>query len=545
MKEKQKRKRVLFLIITILIFINCRQTARAAVVDTEETQTTGGPEADQSENGMIPEPGITKIQFVKSGVSLKIGETHVLAWHLEPAGAMEEVTFTSDNTEAVTVDENGVITGWKAGSATITAALANGERADIPVEVISDLESVGILYLTKNTCTLGTGQTRTFRYKVEPLIASKTKMVWSSNNEEIVVVDQDGKVTAKKAGKAKITLKADDGSGISTTVAVNVKTRSKKAAYTETGLNIVDTSKTKYTYTDMAADLKLLQGKYGDRLTVNILDTSYDKRNIYEVILGNPKADKKILIQSSIHGREYMTTQLTMKQIELYCLNYYTGMHQKRYYSELFDEVAFHILPMANPDGVTISQSGSKGIRNKNLRQKIEKICKKYGKGKASYYTNWKANARGVDLNRNFNVYWKTLNNGVKSPRAYFYKGSAAESEKETKTLVKLVNKIKPVCTVSYHASGSILYWNFGQKGALKKESKQLADLVESLTGYDLITSFKKSNSAGFSDWITVKKKLPAVTIEIGTKNCPLKISEFKAVWKENKMLLVELAGRY
>lgn len=545
MKKEQKRNKVLFIFIIILIFFNGRPAVKAAAVGTEETQTAGGPEAIQSENGIVPELDNTKIQFEKNRVSLKIGEVHVLAWKLEPADAMEEITFTSDNTEAVTVDENGVITGWKAGSAIITAALANGESADIPVEVTSDLESVCILYLTKNTCTLGTGQTRTFRYKAEPLIASKTKMVWSSSNEKIAVVDQNGKVTAKKAGKARIALKADDGSGISTTIMVNVKTRSKNSSFTETGLTIVNTSKAKYTYTDMADDLKLLKGKYGDRLTVNILDTSYDKRNIYEVILGNPEAEKKILIQSSIHGREYMTTQLTMKQIELYCLNYYTGMHQKRYYSELFDEVAFHILPMANPDGVTISQFGSKGIRNKNLRQKIEKICKKYGKGKASYYTNWKANARGVDLNRNFNVYWKTLNNGVKSPRAYFYKGSAAESEKETKTLVKLVNEIQPVCTVSYHASGSILYWNFGQEGTLKKKSKQLADLAESLTGYDLITSFKKSNSAGFSDWITVKKKLPAVTIEIGSKSCPLKISEFKTVWKENKMLLAELADLY
>lgn len=546
MKKEQKRKRVLFIIITtILIFINGSQPVKAAAVDTEETQTTDQSEAVQNENETSPVLSNTKIQFVKNGITLKIGETHALAWNLEPADALDAVTFTSDNEEAVTVDEDGIITGWKAGGAIITAALDNGEIAVISVKVDSDLESIRILYLTKNTATLGIGQNRTFYYKTEPLKASKTNMVWSSSNENIAVVDQNGKVTAKKAGKVKITLKADDGSGIKSIITVNVKTRSNKSSYTETGLSIVDTTKAKYTYTNMAEDLKLLQGKYGDRMSVTIVDTSYDKRNIYKVILGNPKAEKKILIQSSMHGREYMTTQLTMKLIELYCFNYYTGMYQKRFYSELFDEVAFHIIPMANPDGVTISQFGSKGIRNKTLRQKIEKVCKKYGKGKTSYYTNWKANARGVDLNRNFNVYWKQLNNGVKSPRAYFYKGTAAASEKETKALVKLVNEIKPVCTVSYHASGSILYWNFGQKGTLKKESRQLVDLAKSLTGYDLITSFKKSNSAGFSDWITVKKKLPAITIEIGSKSCPLKISEFKTVWKKNKMLFAELADLY
>lgn len=487
----------------------------------------------------------TKIQFTKDSISLKIGETYQLEWELLPAGEKHTVSFASDNEDVAAVDSNGVITAKKAGNAIITAALSNGESASIKVTVSSRLKSVQVLYLSEKTITLGKGQSRKLYYMLNPSEALDTPMIWTSNNEKIATVDQNGKVTAKNTGTAVIILSANDGSGIKTAITVKVKKRGKKNTISESGLTIVDTSKSKYTYSEMKTDLELLRKKYGDCLTVKVAGKSYDNRNIYEVILGNPKARKKIFVQSSIHGREYMTALLTMKQIELYCKNYYTGMYNQKYYSELFDEVAFHIVPMANPDGVTISQKGAKGIRNKELRKKLEKMCKKYGYGKTSYYTYWKANARGVDLNRNFDAYWDLLKDGAKKPQAYNYKGPAKESEKETKVLVKLVNEINPLCTISYHATGSILYWNFGQKGTLKNKSVKLVNMVKSMTSYSKVLDFSKYRSTGFSDWVSIKKGLPAVTIEIGKSSCPLSIKEFADIWGENKMLYAKLADMF
>ena len=53
-------------------------------------------------------------------------------------------------------------------------------------------------------------------------------------------------------------------------------------------------------------------------------------------------------------------------------------------------------MPMVNPDGVTISQYGPKKIRNATLRKNLYKIAKGFS------FKEWKANARGVDINRNY-----------------------------------------------------------------------------------------------------------------------------------------------
>lgn len=487
----------------------------------------------------------TKLQLVHTESALVVGQKYILQWSLLPTEATDPVSFSSDNESVATVDSKGEVTGVRVGTATISVFLANGEKANCVITVSSLLESIQVLYLSKNTCTLAVNQSRTVYYELVPEGNPETKMLWTTSDEQIATVEEDGRVTAKKVGTVQITMEADDGSGIKTSITVKVKKRDKSGKLSESNLSIVDDSKVKYTYNAMVSDLKALNNKYGDCIDINILNLTYDKRNIYEVVLGNPNAKKHIVVQSTIHGREYMASLLTMKQIELYCRNYYTGMHNKQYFSEYFDDVAFHIVPMANPDGVTISQSGASGIRNKTLRKKLVKMCKKYGKGKKSYYTRWKANARGVDLNRNFNSYWKILSNGIKSPGAYFYKGKTVESEIETETLVNLVNEVKPICTISYHASGSVLYWYYGQKGSLKTKSVKLVSAVKKLTGYDKITSFTKKKSAGFSDWISIKKKLPAVTIEIGKKSCPLKLKEFKSIWKKNKMLYITVADLY
>ncbi|HWT26782.1 MAG TPA: M14 family zinc carboxypeptidase, partial [Mobilitalea sp.] len=217
-----------------------------------------------------------------------------------------------------------------------------------------------------------------------------------------------------------------------------------------------------------------------------------------------------------------------------YCRNFYSGSYGGKYYSELFDKVAFYIVPMANPDGVAISQYGPSGIRDKVLRNNVIKLYKKYGKGKYSYYTKWKANARGVNLNMNFDVYWKTTK--VKS-KATGDKGKKAVSELESKTLVNLFNEIKPVKSLSYHATGSIIYWNFGQTGNLKKTSYSLAKTIKSMTAYSFVNKFDKHQSAGFSDWVSIKEKTPAITLEIGKKSCPLSIKEFSKIWSKNRLM--------
>lgn len=298
--------------------------------------------------------------------------------------------------------------------------------------------------------------------------------------------------------------------------------------------NIVSVTKQKYSYTDMQKDIKQLERKYSDYVHVKVLGTTADQRKIYDVILGNPRAKKCVVFQASIHAREYMTSQLVMEQMEYY-LDHYNDKYKGKTYKDIFDKVCVHVVAMTNPDGVTISQNGIRGIRNAGLRKKLKKM---YG---IQYTTRWKANARGVDLNSQFDNNFK-YNKKYKNGAYAEYGGKKPVSEAESKALVKLVNDVKPKAVVNYHAMGNVIYCNYGASKKMQKKVYKLAGEIRSLTGYYYMGL---DTAPGFANWLVCKKGIPSCTVEIGKHTTPVPITQFKTVWKQNKDVMAATAGLY
>ena len=78
--------------------------------------------------------------------------------------------------------------------------------------------------LNKTTLTLDIGKTSNLRATVYPSNASNKKCTWSSSNTSVATVDGNGKVTAKKAGTATITVKTSNGKTATCKVTVNLPT---------------------------------------------------------------------------------------------------------------------------------------------------------------------------------------------------------------------------------------------------------------------------------------------------------------------------------
>ena len=416
-----------------------------------------------------------------------------------------------------------------------------------PDTVEKKVEKISFPYMEdKMKIQIAVKQKRRVVVTIAPVDAANQTLIWSSSNENVVKVDENGMIQGLKVGTASITVFTTDGSNLSREFFVQVGKRKSGTSYTEKGLTIVSTKHQKYTYNEMKKDIVLLTKKYGEYLSYEVGGKSWDNRNLYVLTLGNPNAKKTVIVQASIHGREYMTAQLVMKQVEFYCRNYYTGTYKGTYFSELFEKVCFKIVPMSNPDGVSISQFGASAIRNAKLRANIQRMCRKYGRGSRSYYTRWKANARGIDLNRNFDQYWKLLSTSIHAPCASGFKGYSPVSEKESKLLVQLANKEKPSAVLSYHAMGQIIYWNFGQRGSLRTKELQLLNVVRGQTGYRPVGgAFSRHHSTGYGDWIAVSKKTPTTTIEIGSVACPLPSSQFPGTWSKNRLMFVATAKLY
>ena len=313
---------------------------------------------------------------------------------------------------------------------------------------------------------------------------------------------------------------------------------------------IVDCSRREYSYSEMLEDLQALKEQHPTRLSLREIGTSLDGRAIPLAILGNPSAQRQILVSAGIHGREYLTPLLVMKQLEFYLTYYDTGSFDGTSYSTLFDSCAFYVVPMSNPDGIMLSQEGLSSVRSEELREKIQGIYeadKRDGMTSQvqidSYLQYWKANANGVDLNRNFDALWKEYSNISRSCHAQ-YKGPFAASEPETQALVSLVEELDDLCAVlCIHSQGEVLYWNCGQTGSLYSETLSLTQTVADGNGYEIV--FDQNNDASFSDWCALEKGLVAITVETGKGLCPLDTEKFLPIWEDNYDLLARSAAHF
>lgn len=316
-------------------------------------------------------------------------------------------------------------------------------------------------------------------------------------------------------------------------------------------LAVVDTSKQVYTYDEMLEDLEVLENEYPELVTLNTLTTTKDDRSVYEVVIGKEDAKNHIMIHAGIHAREYMTSLLLMKQLEYYLYNYSVGDYEGTTYSELFSDTVFHIIPMVNPDGVSISQNGLDGIKSDEIKKDAKTwYDRDYANGATTvsfetYLKRWKANGNGVDLNRNFDYGWEEFV-GSSEQGAEKYKGEVVNSEPEAQALVALTKKYNPVAAISYHATGSVIYWDYGQTDELRDECETLAETIHKVTGYEIkYAATDKQDAAGYGDWIVMKEHIPSATIEIGTGTAPLGIDEFSNIWEENKELWAALVDLY
>lgn len=305
---------------------------------------------------------------------------------------------------------------------------------------------------------------------------------------------------------------------------------------------IVDTSRATYSYADLCEDLELLAARYSERFSYRSLGKTAAGREIWLGVLGNPNAKRQVVVSAAIHAREYMTAMLTMRQIEFYLEHYAVGTYQGLPYRELFEETCFYILPMTNPDGVMIAQEGLDSLPTQEMRDFVQNIFETEGRANgyktlSVFLSHWKANARGVDLNRNYDALWEDYTKGASGPASYQYKGPAPASEAETQALTELISSLpNAVAVLCMHSQGEVVYWNCGQAGEIRTETKAFADQIGARTAYTVVN--KQNNDASLSDWAVLKQGIVSVTVEVGKSSYPMPISQFAQIWLTNYDLL-------
>ena len=149
---------------------------------------------------------VTSITLDKTYFEMYVDDASVtLIATIFPDNATDKgLIWTSSNPSVATVDEEGRVTAVSAGTATITATASDGSgtKASCAVTVYSHVESVS---LDRTELTIFRGESHTLSVTISPSTTNKT-VIWTSSDESVAIVDEEGNVTAVSLGKATVTV---------------------------------------------------------------------------------------------------------------------------------------------------------------------------------------------------------------------------------------------------------------------------------------------------------------------------------------------------
>lgn len=160
----------------------------------------------------------TKIT-IPSVVSVEVGESKDIEAVVTPDNAEYTLTWSISDNSIATVYQNGMITGKSVGYADLKVKADNGVYAMCRVSVYRPTPSSVSM---KSSLAMNVGDTYTLSPTVYPSNSQYT-LTWTSSNTNVATVTSSGKVTAKSAGTANITVKTDNGKTATCNVTVSAK----------------------------------------------------------------------------------------------------------------------------------------------------------------------------------------------------------------------------------------------------------------------------------------------------------------------------------
>ena len=167
---------------------------------------------------------VNSISIDNKVVEMTEGDVVTLTATINPSNASNKnVYWTSSDQAVATVDNNGKVTAIKAGKTTITVTTEDGGKtATCSVTVNAKIYPVSSVTLVKASVELTEGDVTILTATVNPSNASNKNVYWTSSDQAVATVDNNGKVTAIKAGKTTITVTTEDG-GKTATCLVTIK----------------------------------------------------------------------------------------------------------------------------------------------------------------------------------------------------------------------------------------------------------------------------------------------------------------------------------
>ena len=155
---------------------------------------------------------VSSVTLDRKSITLEEGQSTALVATVIPSDATGgNVTWSSSNTSIATVDAFGVVSAVKVGTAVILAS-AGGKSASCVVTVAEKVVPVSSVSLDRISVTLEEGQSTVLVATVSPSHATDKTVVWSNSDASVISLEDNGKITALKEGRATVTASVGDKS---------------------------------------------------------------------------------------------------------------------------------------------------------------------------------------------------------------------------------------------------------------------------------------------------------------------------------------------
>lgn len=228
-----------------------------------------------------------------------------------------------------------------------------------------------------------------------------------------------------------------------------------------------------------------------DIFDATVIGYSVLKQPLIAYLKGHPTASKRLLITGGMHAREWIGS-LVLRAWQ-------------RHYRDLPSDVCIAYIPCCNPDGARLATQGLTPFFTKQAKF-LHAI------NHAADFSLWKANARAVDLNVNFNIGWGQGINNVTTPAPANYIGPKPHSEPETRALLKFIDRFRPTVSLALHSKGEVIYYS-------RPVDAATAEKLGQITQYQPVLS--QGSYGGLTDYLALVQGIPAFTIEVGADYLP------------------------
>lgn len=165
------------------------------------------------------------------------------------------------------------------------------------------------------------------------------------------------------------------------------------------------------------------------------------------------------------------------------------------------------LIPVLNPDGREICEKGAHcaGLDSGRIRRLS-----------GGHTENWDANAKGVDLTHNFDLYFekrkeRRKSQGIYGPCRKGYGGPYAESEPETVALTDYCRSQTIHYTLAFYPGKGEIFWR--NQNDLPDAGEQMARLLAVCSGYDVEASIGKIADTGFRNWVANLTQKPSIDV--------------------------------